>query len=193
MPLAGIPHLGQNTHPPHDSVERNAIHPRSFLLGASGVAASSKAGGDDVSALPSIAGRSAGVSGVASSILQASMASLSLGGGGESSRSAKAAKPTEPAREGLSGRVSEQPSEDAAGKGALGKAGDAGEGEIGQHYTLGRVLDKGSNGTVVLGVDRRTGEKVAVKIVEVGGEGTREDEGQKEIWQQVQHENMVRH
>ena len=65
------------------------------------------------------------------------------------------------------------------------------EGGIEQHYTVGRMLDGGSNGTVYAGIDKRTGEKVAIKIIDVEG-GSLEGEGQKDIWLQVQHDNMVR-
>ena len=66
-----------------------------------------------------------------------------------------------------------------------------GEAYMKEHYELGRVIEEGSNGTVYVGVDRRSGEEVAVKVIDMWG-GSREDENQKEIWQQVQHENVVR-
>ena len=166
LPLSNAPYLEQPSPSPlHDTGQRSAL--------------------DLSPSKPAMV-----VSGVASSILQASIASLSRSVGGESSRSAKATKAEQPAGEGAVGSKQGGVKQKGADSHPCG-ASDADDGDIGQHYTLGRVLDKGSNGTVVLGVDKRTGEKVAVKIVEVEG-GTREDEGQKEIWQQVQHENMVR-
>jgi hypothetical protein len=78
----------------------------------------------------------------------------------------------------------------AMGQRVEGEEGEEGGG-IEQHYSVGRMLDKGSNGSVYAGVDNRTGERVAIKIIDVEG-GSLEGEGQKDIWLQVQHENMVR-
>lgn len=62
--------------------------------------------------------------------------------------------------------------------------------KIEENYTFGRVIDIGSNGKVLEGSDKRSGDRVAIKQIDVGA--SIEDEGQLEIWQQVQHENVVR-
>ncbi len=51
-------------------------------------------------------------------------------------------------------------------------------------YSLGRVIDGGANGQVLEGLDKRNGEKVAIKKISIGG-GSNENEGQMEIWAQV--------
>ncbi|KAJ1493457.1 kinase-like domain-containing protein [Baffinella frigidus] len=80
----------------------------------------------------------------------------------------------------------------AAEFGGGGGGGGGGIAEEGVHdlYELGRVIDQGSNGKVMEGRDRRSGERVAIKQVEIGASG--EGEEQMEIWLQVQHENVVR-
>jgi len=62
--------------------------------------------------------------------------------------------------------------------------------DLSTFYSLGRQLGGGENGEVREGVDRRTGERVAIKIVDA--ETSDEGQFQKEIWQQVQHKNVVK-
>ena len=66
----------------------------------------------------------------------------------------------------------------------------AGERRIEEYYVLGRVIDSGANGRVMEGMERRSGQRVAVKQVDLGQ--VVENEHQMDIWQQVQHENVVR-
>eukprot|EP00283_Hemiselmis_rufescens_P012503 CAMPEP_0173449696 /NCGR_PEP_ID=MMETSP1357-20121228/43211_1 /TAXON_ID=77926 /ORGANISM="Hemiselmis rufescens, Strain PCC563" /LENGTH=846 /DNA_ID=CAMNT_0014416307 /DNA_START=156 /DNA_END=2693 /DNA_ORIENTATION=+ len=66
----------------------------------------------------------------------------------------------------------------------------AGVRDLSTFYSLGRQLGGGENGEVKEGVDRRTGEKVAIKMIDI--ETSDESEFQKDIWQQVQHKNVVR-
>lgn len=56
-------------------------------------------------------------------------------------------------------------------------------------YEMGRVIDRGANGQVIEALDKRSGERVAIKKVEVAS--SNEGEDQMEIWQQVQHKNVV--
>ncbi len=56
-------------------------------------------------------------------------------------------------------------------------------------YSLGRVIDGGANGQVLEGLDKRNGERVAIKRITIGG-GSNENEGQMEIWAQVVHMNV---
>ncbi|EKX33198.1 hypothetical protein GUITHDRAFT_120642 [Guillardia theta CCMP2712] len=58
-------------------------------------------------------------------------------------------------------------------------------------YTIGRVIDQGNNGKVFEGVDKRSGERVAIKQIDVGS-SVEDDRNHMEIWQQVQHEHVVR-
>jgi hypothetical protein len=64
------------------------------------------------------------------------------------------------------------------------------ERRIEDYYALGRVIDSGANGRVLEGMERRSGQRVAVKQVNLGQ--VVENEHQMDIWQQVQHENVVR-
>jgi hypothetical protein len=79
--------------------------------------------------------------------------------------------------------VEKQVKGSAVGERGRGREGEEGGG-IERHYSVGRMLDKGSNGKVFAGVDNRTGEKVAIKIIDVES-GSLEGEGQKDIWLQV--------
>ena len=139
---------------------------------------------------------SAGMSSVASSILNstgnilqagASMASLTLGGGLDDKQGNKPVQ----GKRSQSGRGSFPAVATANSAANSADVHGADDGYIEHNYTLGRVLERGSNGTVLAGVDKRTGEQVAIKVIDMDA-GSIEDEGQKEIWLQVQHENMVR-
>ena len=139
---------------------------------------------------------SAGMSSVASSIFNstgsilqagASMASLTLGGGLDDKQGNKPVQ----SKRSQSGRGSFPAVATANSAANSADVHGADDGYIEHNYTLGRVLERGSNGTVLAGVDKRTGEQVAIKVIDMDA-GSIEDEGQKEIWLQVQHENMVR-
>ena len=110
------------------------------------------------------------------------------GGGGGTGHKKQGEQP--PSSRPPSGR----PPLSGSGSGSGGGIGLAGLRQAGpivtDLYSLGRVIDRGANGEVMEAKDKRTGEKVAIKRVEVGC--SNEGEDQMEIWQQVQHKSVVR-
>jgi hypothetical protein len=114
------------------------------------------------------------VSGVASSILQASFGTLRSGpggagvgrDGGDGGRGgARGGGMMSQMRGGRGYRDTDEGRVGSGERGGVSRSGGSGGGNIDENYTLERVIDSGSNGTVYLGVDKRSGMRTHIKHV----------------------------